>query len=182
MNLPIRVNVEMALRRLTKPHGIFNHRVEHRSKVAGRGVDDLQYLGGRGLLLQCLARLGQEPRVLHRDDRLRREILQQRDLLVGERPHFLAKGGNRSEYSPVLEQRHGDHRVRAPKFDQSAAHRTDARLRSGIIDLRVGSAAKEALVGAPGLRAIWRPRQNFCEAGRNTAQRNRVEALAVKGP
>ena len=31
-----------------------------------------------------------QPRVLHRDDRLRREILQQRDLLVGERPHFLA--------------------------------------------------------------------------------------------
>ena len=27
-----------------------------------------------------------QPRVLHRDDRLRREVLQQRDLLVGERP------------------------------------------------------------------------------------------------
>ena len=31
-----------------------------------------------------------QPRVLHRDDRLRREVLQQRDLLVGERAHFLA--------------------------------------------------------------------------------------------
>ncbi len=31
-----------------------------------------------------------EPRVLHRDDRLRGEVLQQCDLLVGERPHFLA--------------------------------------------------------------------------------------------
>ena len=59
-------------------------------EVAGRGVDDLQHLGGRGLLLQSLARLGEEPRVLHRDDRLCREILQQRDLFVGERADLLA--------------------------------------------------------------------------------------------
>ena len=59
--------------------------VEHRGEIAGRGVDDLQYLGGRGLLLQRLARLGQEPRILHGDHRLRREILQQRDLFLGKR-------------------------------------------------------------------------------------------------
>ena len=33
----------------------------------------------------ALAQFAQEPRVLHRDDRLRGEVLQQRDLLVGER-------------------------------------------------------------------------------------------------
>jgi len=54
----------------------FEHRIEYGGEVAGRTVDDLQYLGGRGLLLQGLARLGQEPRILHRDDRLRREVLQ----------------------------------------------------------------------------------------------------------
>src|SRR6516225_11129814 len=42
---------------------LFKDCVEYRSEVAGRGIDDLQYLGGRGLLLQCLARLGQQPRV-----------------------------------------------------------------------------------------------------------------------
>ena len=78
------------MRRLAKPYRPVEHRVEHRGEVAGRGIDDLQYLGGRGLLLQRLARLGQEPRVLHCNDRLRREVLQQRDLLVGERPHLLA--------------------------------------------------------------------------------------------
>ncbi len=31
-----------------------------------------------------------QPRILHRDHRLRGEILQQRNLLVGERPHLLA--------------------------------------------------------------------------------------------
>jgi hypothetical protein len=55
---------------------LFEDRVENRSEVAGRGIDDLQYLGSRRLLLQRFARLGQEPRILHCDDRLRREILQ----------------------------------------------------------------------------------------------------------
>ena len=54
----------------------FQYRVEHRREVTGRGIDDLKYLCSCGLLLQCLARLGQEPRILHRDHRLRRKILQ----------------------------------------------------------------------------------------------------------
>src|SRR5262249_19302040 len=71
------------------PHGsvaqavrLLQYRVEDRDEIAGRGIDDLQHLRGRGLLLQCLARLGQQPRVFHCNDRLRREILQQRNLLV----------------------------------------------------------------------------------------------------
>ena len=68
---------------------LYRQRVEHRGEIPRRAVDDLQYLGGRGLLLQGFARLGQEPRVLHGDYRLRREIVQQRDLLVGEWAYFL---------------------------------------------------------------------------------------------
>src|SRR6516162_11096430 len=64
---------------------LFQDRVEDGGEIAGRGVDDLQYLGSGGLLLQGLARLGQEPRILHRDDSLRREILQQRYLFISER-------------------------------------------------------------------------------------------------
>jgi len=37
--------------RIAQPRCLFEHRVEHRGEVAGRGIDDLQYLGGRGLLL-----------------------------------------------------------------------------------------------------------------------------------
>src|SRR6516225_6011854 len=55
---------------------LFKYRIKHRGKIAGRGVDDLQYLGGCGLLFQCLARLGDQPRVLHCDDRLCGEVLQ----------------------------------------------------------------------------------------------------------
>src|SRR6516164_9244258 len=35
--------VEVAMARLTQAYGVFQHRVEHRGEVAGRGVDDLQY-------------------------------------------------------------------------------------------------------------------------------------------
>src|SRR5207244_691989 len=66
-------------------------------EVAGRRIDDLQYPGGRGLLLQRLARLGQQPRVLHRDYRLRGEVFEQRDLFLGKRPHLAASRGDHSE-------------------------------------------------------------------------------------
>ena len=45
------------------------------SKFTGRGIDNLQHLGGRSLLLQGFARLGNQTRVLHRDDRLGGEVL-----------------------------------------------------------------------------------------------------------
>jgi hypothetical protein len=54
-------------------------------------------LRGGGLLIQRLARLGDEPRIFHRNHGLRREVPQQRDLLVGERPHLLPISGDRSE-------------------------------------------------------------------------------------
>ena len=77
-----------------------------------------KHLGGRGLLLQGLARLGDQPRVLHRDHRLRREILQQRDLLVGERPHFLAVNAIMPEQRSSL--RSGTERMCARRRDRLA--------------------------------------------------------------
>ena len=84
--------------------GLFEDRVEYRREVAGRGIDDLQYLGCGGLLLQCLARLGQEPRILHRNDRLRGEVLQQRDLLVGKWPYLKSARDNHSKQCVTLPQ------------------------------------------------------------------------------
>ena len=49
---------------------LLQDRVEHWCEVVRRAVDDLQDFGGGGLLLQCLVRLGNQPRVLDRDDRL----------------------------------------------------------------------------------------------------------------
>ena len=40
-------------KRAAQTHRFFEHRIEHRRKIAGRGIDDLQHLGGRGLLFQA---------------------------------------------------------------------------------------------------------------------------------
>ena len=74
-----------------QPHRLFQHRIEHRRQIAGRGVDDLQHLGGRGLLFQRLALFGHQPRVLDRDHRLIGEGADKFDLPVGERLDPLAR-------------------------------------------------------------------------------------------
>ena len=50
--LPPVIRIKLAERRLTQPHRLFEHRVEHCSEIAGRAVDDLQHIGGRGLLFR----------------------------------------------------------------------------------------------------------------------------------
>ena len=52
------ISPQLAESRLAEAHRSFQHRIEDRCGIAGRGVDDLQYLGRRGLLLQCLVTLG----------------------------------------------------------------------------------------------------------------------------
>jgi len=100
------VGPQDAERGVAEPRRLFKHLLEHRCEIARRAVDNLQYLGGRGLLLQRLARLGQQPRILHRDNRLRREILQQRDLFLCERTDLLARGDDLTEQRTILAQRH----------------------------------------------------------------------------
>src|SRR5262245_6523530 len=91
--------------------------MKHWGNVTRRGVDDLQDLGGRGLLLQRLACLVQEPRVLHRDDRLRGEVLQQGDLLVRKRPHLLPVRKQGTEKLVTLTQRDPDTGPGAKQLD-----------------------------------------------------------------
>src|ERR1700739_867684 len=83
--------------RAAKAVGLLQDSVEYRGEAAWRGIDDLQHLGGRGLLLQRLARLVDEARVLHRNDRLRGKILQQRDFLIRKRPGLVSGYGNSAE-------------------------------------------------------------------------------------
>ena len=113
-------------------HRLFEHRVEHRREVAGRGIDDLQHLGGRGLLLQRLARLGDQPRILHRDDRLRREAFEQRDLLVGERPHFVPVDVDDAEERALATQRDREPGANVAHFEPFA--------RDGFVAERLGLA------------------------------------------
>jgi len=63
---------------------LFDNCLKHGSEISGRRIDDAQYLGGSGLPVEPLARLGQQPCILHGDDCLRGKVLQQCDVLVGE--------------------------------------------------------------------------------------------------
>src|SRR6516165_472007 len=109
--------------RIAETHRLFEHRVKYRREVAGRGIDGLQYFGSPGLLLQCLTRLGQEPRVFHCDHRLRGEILDEPNFLVRERSHFLAVNIEGSKQGSVLAQRHGEQRSCAAEVDIRATYR-----------------------------------------------------------
>jgi len=53
--LPTIDNLEATAGRTAQAVRLFQDRVEYRGEIAGRGIDDLQYLGGRGLLLQGFA-------------------------------------------------------------------------------------------------------------------------------
>src|SRR6516225_1538933 len=85
--------------------------------------DDAQDLGGCGLLVERLARLGEEARVLHCNDRLRCEILQQRYLLVGEG----------ADFTPVNSQYAEQHFVATERNVQHASEATDL---GGLAELR----------------------------------------------
>ena len=69
------ISLQTAIGRAAQAERLFEDGIEYGGKVAGRSIDDPEHLGGRGLLLQGLARLGDQPRVFHRDDRLRGEVL-----------------------------------------------------------------------------------------------------------
>ena len=61
---------------------IRQHRSNTGSRSPGERADDLQHVGGGGLLLQRFAQLVEQPRVLDGDDGLSGEVLYQLDLLV----------------------------------------------------------------------------------------------------
>ena len=68
--------------------------LEHRLRVRHRARDHLEHLGGSLLMVERLLRLVEEAHVLDRDHRLVGEGLEQRDLLLGERPRP-RRGGSR---------------------------------------------------------------------------------------
>ena len=117
------VGVERAEGSPAQPHRLFQHRVEHRRQIAGRGVDDLQHLGGRGLLLQRLALFGDQPRVLDRDHRLIGEGADEFDLPVGERLDPLAREHDDSNRFTFAQQRHAK---RGPLLAQPDRSRRDS--------------------------------------------------------
>ena len=60
--------------RLAKPDRRFDQRFEHRLQIEGRAADDLEHVGGGGLLLQRFAQLVEQAGVLDGDDGLGGEV------------------------------------------------------------------------------------------------------------
>jgi len=78
-------------------------------------------------LLRALTQFTEQSCILHRDDRLRREILQQPDLHVGERTHLLTHGCDNAEQSIAFTKRYGQTGARAGELDGHLWH--------GMVDL-----------------------------------------------
>src|SRR6185312_7358235 len=97
-------------------HGVREHRLEDRFHITGRRADDFENVSRGSLLLQRLAQLVQQPRVLDGDDGLRGEGLHQLDLLVGEGTHLLAEYGDEADQFVPLEHWHSQHRASAGKI------------------------------------------------------------------
>ena len=76
---------------VAQPHCGFNQRVEHRLQIEGRAADHLEHVGGRRLLLQRLAQLVEQARVLYGDDGLLSEVAQELDMFVAEWFDLLAE-------------------------------------------------------------------------------------------
>src|SRR5262245_30220036 len=103
---------------LTQPSYRFHERVEDRLQIECRAAYDFEHIGGGSLLLQGFAQLVEQPGVLDGDDGLGGEILNQLDLLVGERLRLLAVNDNRADQLVVLEHRRGSNRSCTTQFGE----------------------------------------------------------------
>src|SRR6516164_10750765 len=173
-----------AERGLAQPHRLFQHCVEHRREITGRRIDDLQYLGGRSLLFERLARLGQQPRILHRDDRLSGEVLQQRNLLVGKRPYLLAVDRERPDYGIVLAQRYNQAGTGTANINHSAVHGVfSASISLIVLHVRKVDdtfSMEHSLLSAARARLVRRRCQILDIRSGQSSQSKVVEALAVE--
>ena len=92
-----------------QPLGALDNRLEYRLHVGRRTGDHLQDVGGRGLPLQRLLRLVEQPRVLDGDHGLIGEALEYRNLVFRERAHFLPTRNDATEHNAISHQGHRKH-------------------------------------------------------------------------
>src|SRR5262249_33520583 len=101
--------------RIAKASSRFDQRIEHGLQIEGRAADDLEHISrgcllleGLGEIIGALPEFIEQPRVLDRDNCLRRKIRQQLDLLVAARPPLLTMDDDDSDNFFVLKHRYGD--------------------------------------------------------------------------
>src|SRR5215469_12987456 len=125
-----------------------DQRIEHNLEIEGRPTDDLKDVGGRGLLLERFTQLIEQPRVLDCDDSLGGEILQQLDLLVGERPNLPTIDIKGTNDRAVFKHWHRDQRAYTGNFYRSHCQRVAVGI--GTILFEIDYLDRLASVKGPG--------------------------------
>src|SRR5271166_2487839 len=92
--------------RLAEPSSRLDERIQHALQVEGRAADNLEHIGGRGLLLERFAKLVEQPRVLNGDDRLGGECVQELDLRISKQASFSTTDRDSADGATSLEHRH----------------------------------------------------------------------------
>ena len=106
---------DRALVGAAKPNCRIDQRSEDWLQVEGRAADDLEHIGGCGLLLQRFGELGgarlhffEQTNVFDGDHRLIGEGLDKLDLFVAERAHFIAANHKHADCLVLPQQRDGE--------------------------------------------------------------------------
>src|SRR5262249_55095442 len=107
----------------TQPRCRFDQRIEHGLQIEGRSADNFEHVGGRGLLLQRLAQLIEQARILDGDDGLGREVGDQLDLLIAERSDLLAINDDGADKLVFLEHGNAKEGSATSDFDCGDAQR-----------------------------------------------------------
>src|SRR5262249_37726759 len=102
------LSVDRSHVRVAQSDSRFDERIKHPLQVEGRTADDLEHVGGGGLLRKRFTQLVKQARVLDGNDRLISEALHQINLLVGERLHLGAEDHENADRFALLEHRHGN--------------------------------------------------------------------------
>jgi hypothetical protein len=107
--------------------------------IGSRAADDVEHVAGRGLVFErffevARARLqfAEQPRILHRDDRLVGKGPHQFDLPLGKRLHSIPREINRAEHGPLAQQRHPEHGTSSGRH--SLGHR-EVRVSADVRDM-----------------------------------------------
>ena len=112
------------------------------SKTGCKSSGELEMTCSTSAVAVCccsdFAELVEQAGVLDGDDGLRREILDQLDLFVGERPHLLAVNADYADQFVVLEHRHGNEGTGTADVSERSDRRITIEVglgRSQIIDM-----------------------------------------------
>src|SRR5262245_10891548 len=121
-----------------KAHRTLGYGLKHWPQIERRSADHFEQIGGGGLLLERLAQLVEQAGVFDGNDGLTGEALDQLDLLVCERPHFLPVDGDRADQFTLLEHRHPEGRASTAEVGESDQPRIAFEIwrhRSDVVDV-----------------------------------------------